>query len=169
MSALQRPHRPTLLWHQESVDWLVDKALNSSYTGSGQPVNTLTVMVSDTATSETSGPQTIKVTDPPPGEVSPAVAPSQTLNRTRGWQIADLSGVHNFADGPFAAHRTLGGAGNADTGNDPINTAHTANMALFRNYMAASFASLSDGHGGTPVAPSSAVADTYLQLAHPHA
>ena len=51
--------------------------LNSSYTGFGKPVNSLTVTATDTTPAgitTTTAPQNIKVTDPPPVSLAPQVA-----------------------------------------------------------------------------------------------
>ena len=161
-------------------------SLNSSYTGSGKPVNTLSVTASNTILGEmatTTAPQTITVTDPP--EVSNGGTPSPSENTlTPGlpelddWQqhlagaISGLKQIPGLSDGPFFANATLGYPASKDNAGGGLNLsdgAHAANLARLGSYIASSFVSSSDGHGGTYTDPSQTQSTLQSMLAHPHA
>jgi len=84
--------------------------------------------------------------------------------------VAGLSGQDSLdlADVNFASVRTPSFSGTSTGGVLTVSDgAHTANIALLGNYMAASFAPSSDGHGGTFVVDSSS-ASTVISPSHGH-
>ena len=82
-------------------------------------------------------------------------------------------GAQNVIDLPeiaFGAQTTLGYLSDSNWAGGTSSVAdgtHNANIALLGNYMASSFATASDGHGGTLVAAEAAQPDQSL-LSHPH-
>jgi hypothetical protein len=140
--------------------------LNSSYAGSGQPKNTLTVTATNVTpgeTSEASPPQTITVTDPPSTTSETSI--SGLSGTVSDFSICDVIDLGNLA---FGAHSTLGYSGDNSHGTISVSDGtHTAKIALLGQYMASSFATASDEHGGTLVTDS----PTWMQntlLTHPH-
>jgi autotransporter passenger strand-loop-strand repeat protein len=72
----------------------------------------------------------------------------------------------------FGANTTLGYSENSSQTGGALmvsDGAHSANVALLRNYMAASFVTAADGHGGTLVTEASQTANQQPLLTHPHA
>ena len=179
--------------------------LNSSYTGSGKPVNSLTVTATDTTPggiTTTTAPQNIKVTDPPPVSLAPQVAtatisdgaslelPLGSSSNVRfadktgtlqlddsqhfGGQISGFGGqdVIDLTDMAFSANMTLGYVANVDKSGGSLNIndgAHFAQLAVLGNYMATSFVTSSNGHGGALIEPSQTFSDSQSTLTHPHA
>ena len=82
-------------------------------------------------------------------------------------------GGHNqidLVDVGSGANATLGYAANGGNTGGPLTAGdgnHTASIALFGQYAAASFVAAGDGHGGTVITYPADVAET--QLTHPHA
>ena len=82
-------------------------------------------------------------------------------------------GAQNVIDLPeiaFGAQTTLGYLSDSNWAGGTMSVAdgtHNANIALLGNYMASSFATASDGHGGTMVAAEAAQPDQSL-LSNPH-
>ena len=176
-------------------------SLNSSYTGSGKPVNTLSVTAANTTPGETTttGPQNIVVTDPPPLagqdvaaatisngaslEISSASVNAVTFAGPSGILQLDQSQsfrgtIAGFGGGDqidlrdivFGANTTLGYSANSSNNGGTLmvsDSAHTANISLLGQYMAASFAASSDGHGGTIIGDSPVLAQS--NLTQPHA
>ena len=179
--------------------------LNSSYTGSGKPVNSLTVTATDTTPAgitTTTAPQNIEVTDPPPVSLAPQVAnatisdgaslelPSGSSSNVQfagktgtlpldnsqhfGGQISGFGDqdVLDLIDMPFSANMTLGYAANVDKSGGSLNIndgAHFAQLAVLGNYMATSFVTSSNGHGGALIEPSQTFSDSQSTLTRPHA
>jgi hypothetical protein len=128
--------------------------LNSSYAGTGKPVNTLAVTASNTTPGETvtTLAQTIDVTDPP---LSP-----------------DRNSVLNAAEAAYDAfwsNSTLGYGGDGRNSSElsPSDGSHSANLSLLSQYMASTFVTDIQDHGGTRIADPAGTAQT--ELAHPHA
>jgi hypothetical protein len=169
--------------------------LNSSYAGTGKPVNTLTVTASNTTPGElaTTQSQKIKVTDPPSSSGQNSVTAAHHDDHTtqendhddRAGQSAaggnttgllasgtsgaafrgiDLSGL-NLGGNGTQAHLWAG----ADPGGTPAAQydPHGRSLALFTQYLSSSFATTSDGHGGTPIIDPQL--DQHHQLSIPHA
>jgi hypothetical protein len=72
-------------------------------------------------------------------------------------QISGFGGqdAMDLADIAFSANTTLGYAANSDSSGGTLtvnDSSHSANLALLGSYMASSFATASDGHGGTLIA-----------------
>ena len=175
-------------------------SLNSSYTGSGKPVNTLSVTAANTTPGETAttAPQNIVVTDPPPSadqdvaaatisngapsEISRASANALTFAGPSGILQLDQSQSFRGAlagfggwdqidprDIAFVANTSLGYSANSNNnGGMPMvsDRAHTTNISLLSQYMAASFAASSDGHGDSIVSDSLVLLQNHL--AQPH-
>jgi HYR domain len=138
--------------------------LHSSYAGSGQPVNVLAVVATNTTAGEssTSPAQTIAVTDPPPanGAANATFAPGDAgvlwLDNSSRFNsvVAGLAFGNSLdlADITFGRDTTLVYAPNGDNTAGTLSASdgsHNANIALLSQYMASSFVMASDGHGGT--------------------
>ncbi len=167
-------------------------SLNSSYTGSGKPVNTLSVTASTTIAGETAttAPQSITVTDPP------VTSNSNTGNATadcgtslQGWEDA-LSGgllkqewehlsdvlsefkpqdLPSLLEGRCPANATLGYGADKDNDRSSLSDgAHAPNLALLGSYIASSFVAASDGHGTTCSDASQMLSNLNSMLAQPH-
>jgi hypothetical protein len=85
--------------------------------------------------------------------------------------VAGLQGQDtiDFADIGFGANSTLGYAPNSNNSGGTLSVSdgtHTANIALLGSYMASSFVTASDGHGGTLV--SEAASTQTPMLTQPH-
>lgn len=150
--------------------------LNSNYTGTGQPVRTLTVKATNSTAGEkaSSASETIKVTDPPAATLTAADAPLLKLDALSQFSglVSGFTGhdLRDLADIAFGSNTTLGYAANSNNTGGTLtvsNGAHTANLALLGQYMAASFVK-SAGFGGTLIHDDPAQA-TLTQLTHPHA
>ena len=83
-----------------------------------------------------------------------------------GQDVIDLSGI------AFDAQTTLGYAPNGgQTGGGTLSLSdgiHSANIALLGSYMASSFATASDNHGGTMVLAQAATPNDQALLSTPH-
>jgi hypothetical protein len=112
--------------------------LHSTYTGTGKPMNTLSIIASNTTTGETStsAPLKITVTDPPPSSGG-----SSTITGAGG------------------------GIDPAGVGFSP-NT--TPNIALLGHYMVSTFASANTGPGGGLITDPSLGLSSQQQLTQPH-
>ena len=91
-----------------------------------------------------------------------------------GGQISGFGGqdVLGLIDMPFSANMTLGYAANVDKSGGSLNIndgAHFAQLAVLGNYMATSFVTSSNGHGGTLIEPPQTFSDSQSTLTHPHA
>jgi hypothetical protein len=74
----------------------------------------------------------------------------------------DLPGIR------FGVHTTLGYAENkSDTGRT-LSATHIAKLALLGNYMAMSFVTAADGHGGTLITEGAQTANQLAPLTAPH-
>jgi hypothetical protein len=72
----------------------------------------------------------------------------------------------------FGARTTLGYAGNSgdDAGTRPnTDSTHSVKLALLGNYMATSFVTAADGHGGTLITEAAQTANQLVSLTTPHA
>jgi len=131
--------------------------------GGGEPIaiangSTLELNTADSATVSFAGPQGTLQLDQASGFTGP-VSGFGALNQI------DLAAIG------FGANTTLGYApNNTSTGGTLTVTdgTHTASIALLGQYMAASFATASDGHGGTLITDPPVAAPQTL-LAQPHA
>jgi hypothetical protein len=125
--------------------------LKSSYTGTGHPVNTLTVTANNTTSGETaaSPSQTITVTDP-------------AATNNEAFHGIDLSGL-SLGGNSTLSHLSVGtnAAGRSTPNDDP----HGHTLAL--QYMASSFVTASDGHDSTLM--TAPPPDQQSLLSHPHA
>jgi hypothetical protein len=77
----------------------------------------------------------------------------------------DLPGI------PFGLHTTLGYSENSsDTGGTLTvkDGSHIAKLALLGNYMATSFVTAADGHGGTLITEAAQTANQLVPLTTPH-
>jgi hypothetical protein len=86
-------------------------------------------------------------------------------------KVAGFGGldVIDLADIGFGASTTLGYRENASAIGGTLNASdgiHSAHIALLGNYMASSFATASDGHGGTLLTDTSAASQQPLTLPH---
>ena len=82
-----------------------------------------------------------------------------------GQDVIDLSGI------AFDAQTTLGYAPNGGQTGGTLSLSdgiHSANIALLGNYMASSFATASDNHGGTMVLAQAATPNDQALLSNPH-
>jgi hypothetical protein len=168
--------------------------LNSSYAGTGKPVNTLTVTASNTTPGElaTTQSQKIKVTDPPSSSGQNLVTAAHHDDNTTqdndhddrtGQSVAGGNAAGLLASGASGAAfhgidlsgLNLGGNGtqaHSWTGADPGTPAahddlHGQSLALLTQYLSSSFVTTSDGHGGTPIIDPQQ--DQHHQLSIPHA
>jgi hypothetical protein len=88
-----------------------------------------------------------------------------TVSGFGGQDAIDLPGI------AFDAQTTLGYAPNSDQPEGTLSLSdgiHTANLTLLGNYMAASFATASDSHGGTMIIAQAATPSNQALLSNPH-
>jgi hypothetical protein len=103
--------------------------------------------------------------DPKTGAITPIVT---GLNNPHGLEfvpsVSDPSEFNGTVAGLTTDPNSSGDTGGAPTVGDGN---HTANVALLANYMASSFATSSDSHGGTLVSDTATTQQPLLT--HPHA
>ena len=103
----------------------------------------------------------VKITDPAvPNGGSVEPGPGQTFPR----HGIDLPNIAFGAQTTLAYSENAAGAGGTLTVNDGR---HAAAIALLGNYMAGSFVTAADGHGGTLVTEASQAAQPLLARPHP--
>ena len=91
---------------------------------------------------------------------------SGTISGVGGQDQLDLTDI------AFSANATLGYAANSGNSGGALivsDGVHTANIALLGSYMASSFVTASDGHGGTLVSEAAQASSQMMLLAQPHA
>jgi hypothetical protein len=136
-----------------AADWNNGLVVNSTLT-SGHPTNVLTVQVSNTTTGETSATvsTTISVTDPP-ASVDNGLQGTGSL----------VSGTYHHGNSTLADCATPQNTGGAPAvSNGVIDQA----LALFGQYMASSFVTASDGHGGTLITDPPPDQQRHLSIPH---
>jgi hypothetical protein len=128
----------------------------------------------DTAAHTIADGATLEVADGASGKITFAGA-AGTLQLDSSWafsgKVAGFGGQDeiDLADIAFGAQTTLGYARNGSTGGElkVSDGIHTADIALLGNYIASSFVTASDGHGGTLITEQPL--NQQPQLATPHA
>jgi hypothetical protein len=89
----------------------------------------------------------------------------RTVAGLHGQDAIDLAGIG------FGAGSTLGYAANADHSGGTLSVGdgmHMANIALLGSYMASSFVTASDGHGGTMISEAAQSATQMPIVTQPH-
>jgi hypothetical protein len=125
----------------------------------------------------------VQITDPPSSASNTASSSTVTSSGSNGTSFVDKAwtfsgmvagfGPHDHTSLPgigFGAHTTLGHTEDGgDTGGTLLHTAgtHGAKLALLGHYMATSFVTAADWHGGTLVADAQQTQQPLLS--HPHA
>ena len=132
----------------------------------------LTVQPPGNAPAFVSSGETLDIVAPEPGRVI-FTGSDGTLMLSD--PAAFTGAIRNFSAGNaidlpqmrFDAHTTLGYSGTPAGGTITVsNGSQTAAIALLGNYMAASFVTAADGHGGTVITEAAQTADA--SVAHPH-
>ena len=114
-----------------------------------------------------------------PGETIPLSQTDIAVMDVLGWNPSGVSvassttlpiasGTAGSAGG-FAANFTFGSSPNWDNSGGVSNGVDTTNIALLRNYMASTFVTSSDGHGGTLISEAAHTAFQTTPLTNPHA
>jgi hypothetical protein len=126
----------------------------------------------------------VQITDPPHSASNTASSSTVTSGGSNGTSFIDKAwtfsgtvagfGPHDHTGLPgigFGGHTTLGYSGESgDTGGTPPDRdgTHGAKLGLLVNYMAASFVTPFDGHGGTLFTEAAQTANQLMPLTTPH-
>ena len=144
--------------------WLDPPAGSASSSGSSAPVT-----INNGATSDINAPSTAAVTFAGSSgtlQLDQSASFAGTIAGFTGQDQLDLTDIS------FSANTTLGYAANSNNSGGALtvsNGASTANIALLGNYIAASFVTVSDGHGGTLISEAPQISSQATPLAQPHA